>query len=108
MRIGNWITGIGLVTAIRADTAWNGIVWELYGFVALIFFLLAGRTLTCIAGAHTTAEGSRDQLGRDECRTASTPGRASTCRAMSSTPQMSHRSGISIGVPKKGGWISTA
>ncbi len=31
---------VGLVTAIRADTAWNGIVWELYGFVALIFFLL--------------------------------------------------------------------
>jgi general L-amino acid transport system permease protein len=30
---------IGLITAIRADTAWNGIVWELYGFVALIFFL---------------------------------------------------------------------
>ena len=31
---------VGLVTAIRADTAWNGIVWELYGFVALIFFIL--------------------------------------------------------------------
>jgi general L-amino acid transport system permease protein len=31
---------VGLVTAIRADTAWNGIVWELYGFVALIFFCL--------------------------------------------------------------------
>ena len=31
---------IGLVTAIRADSNWNGIVWELYGFVALIFFLL--------------------------------------------------------------------
>jgi general L-amino acid transport system permease protein len=30
---------IGLVTAIRADSNWNGIVWELYGFVALIFFL---------------------------------------------------------------------
>jgi general L-amino acid transport system permease protein len=30
---------LGLVTAIRADTAWNGIVWELYGFVALIFFI---------------------------------------------------------------------
>ena len=29
---------IGLITAIRADSAWNGIVWELYGFVALIFF----------------------------------------------------------------------
>ena len=31
---------IGLVTAIRADSNWNGIVWELYGFVALIFFIL--------------------------------------------------------------------
>jgi general L-amino acid transport system permease protein len=30
---------IGLTTAIRADQNWNGIVWELYGFVALIFFL---------------------------------------------------------------------
>jgi general L-amino acid transport system permease protein len=30
---------IGLVTAIRADSNWNGIVWELYGFVALIFFV---------------------------------------------------------------------
>jgi general L-amino acid transport system permease protein len=30
---------LGLVTAIRADTNWNGIVWELYGFVALIFFI---------------------------------------------------------------------
>ena len=30
---------IGLTTSIRADTNWNGIVWELYGFVALIFFL---------------------------------------------------------------------
>jgi general L-amino acid transport system permease protein len=30
---------VGLITSIRADTAWNGIVWELYGFVALIFFL---------------------------------------------------------------------
>ena len=31
---------LGLVNSIRADTAWNGIVWELYGFVALIFFIL--------------------------------------------------------------------
>jgi general L-amino acid transport system permease protein len=31
---------IGLITAIRADSAWNGIVWELYGFVALVFFIL--------------------------------------------------------------------
>ena len=30
---------IGLVTAIRANSDWNGIVWELYGFVALMFFL---------------------------------------------------------------------
>ncbi len=30
---------IGLTTAIRADGDWNGIIWELYGFVALIFFL---------------------------------------------------------------------
>lgn len=30
---------IGLTTAIRADQNWNGIVWELYGFVAVIFFL---------------------------------------------------------------------
>lgn len=30
---------IGLVTSIRSDSNWNGIVWELYGFVALIFFI---------------------------------------------------------------------
>lgn len=30
---------IGLSNAIRADAAWNGIVWELYGFIALIFFI---------------------------------------------------------------------
>ena len=30
---------LGLVTSIRADSNWNGIVWELYGFVALLFFL---------------------------------------------------------------------
>ena len=30
---------IGLVTSIRADSAWNGIVWELYGFVGLVFFV---------------------------------------------------------------------
>ena len=29
---------LGLSTAIRADTDWNGIVWELYGFIALLFF----------------------------------------------------------------------
>jgi general L-amino acid transport system permease protein len=31
---------IGLVTAVRGDTNWNGIVWELYGFVALVFFVI--------------------------------------------------------------------
>lgn len=31
---------LGLSTAIRADTDWNGIVWELYGFVALLFFVV--------------------------------------------------------------------
>ena len=30
---------LGLVTSIRADSNWNGIVWELYGFVALLFFI---------------------------------------------------------------------
>ncbi|MBK5932531.1 L-glutamine ABC transporter membrane protein /L-glutamate ABC transporter membrane protein /L-aspartate ABC transporter membrane protein /L-asparagine ABC transporter membrane protein [Rhodovulum imhoffii] len=30
---------IGLSNAIRADTNWNGIVWELYGFIALMFFV---------------------------------------------------------------------
>ncbi|WP_111734812.1 amino acid ABC transporter permease [Roseovarius amoyensis] len=30
---------LGLSTAIRADSAWNGIVWELYGFIALLFFI---------------------------------------------------------------------
>ena len=30
---------LGLVVSIRADSNWNGIVWELYGFVALLFFL---------------------------------------------------------------------
>ncbi|MGM0584094.1 MAG: amino acid ABC transporter permease [Pseudomonadota bacterium] len=29
---------LGLVNTIRADTAWNGIVWEFYVFVALFFF----------------------------------------------------------------------
>ncbi|MDK3018704.1 amino acid ABC transporter permease [Pseudodonghicola flavimaris] len=29
---------LGLSNAIRADANWNGIVWELYGFIALIFF----------------------------------------------------------------------
>ena len=30
---------IGLLNPIRADAAWNGIIWELYGFVALFFFI---------------------------------------------------------------------
>ncbi len=30
---------LGLTTAIRADSNWNGIIWELYGFVALVFFV---------------------------------------------------------------------
>lgn len=30
---------IGLVTSIRANAAWNGMVWELYGFVGLMFFV---------------------------------------------------------------------
>ncbi len=30
---------IGLTTTIRSDTNWNGIVWELYGFIALVFFI---------------------------------------------------------------------
>jgi general L-amino acid transport system permease protein len=28
-----------LSTNIRADQAWNGILWELYGFIAVIFFI---------------------------------------------------------------------
>ncbi len=30
---------IGLSNAIRADTDWTGIVWELYGFIALLFWV---------------------------------------------------------------------
>jgi general L-amino acid transport system permease protein len=30
---------LGLSVAITADAAWNGIVWELYGFIALLFFV---------------------------------------------------------------------
>lgn len=30
---------LGLSNAIRADSAWNGVVWELYGFIALLFFI---------------------------------------------------------------------
>lgn len=31
---------IGLASAIRADTAWNGIYWELFIFIGVIFFIL--------------------------------------------------------------------
>ena len=31
---------IGLITNIRADSAWNGIVWEFYVFVGLLFFIV--------------------------------------------------------------------
>lgn len=30
---------LGLSNAIRADSDWNGIVWELYSFIALMFFI---------------------------------------------------------------------
>lgn len=30
---------LGLSNGIRADQNWNGIVWELYGFIALMFFV---------------------------------------------------------------------
>lgn len=30
---------LGLANNIRADSAWTGIVWEIYGFAALIFFI---------------------------------------------------------------------
>jgi general L-amino acid transport system permease protein len=30
---------LGISKPIRADNNWNGIVWELYGFVALVFFV---------------------------------------------------------------------
>ncbi len=30
---------VGLLGPIRADQAWNGVVWELYGFIALFFFV---------------------------------------------------------------------
>ncbi|MBY6068009.1 amino acid ABC transporter permease [Leisingera aquaemixtae] len=31
---------IGLASAIRADTAWNGIYWELFAFIAVLFFVV--------------------------------------------------------------------
>ncbi|MCF3936545.1 amino acid ABC transporter permease [Acuticoccus sp. M5D2P5] len=30
---------LGLTNPIRSDANWNGIVWELYGFIALLFFI---------------------------------------------------------------------
>ena len=30
---------LNLTNAIRADADWNGLVWELYGFIALLFFV---------------------------------------------------------------------
>jgi general L-amino acid transport system permease protein len=30
---------IGLARSIRASTDWNGIYWEIYAFIALIFFI---------------------------------------------------------------------
>ena len=30
---------LGIADTIRADSNWNGIVWELYGFIALVFFV---------------------------------------------------------------------
>jgi general L-amino acid transport system permease protein len=30
---------LGIITPIRADSAWNGIVWELYVFVGVFFFI---------------------------------------------------------------------
>ena len=29
---------VGMITPIRADSNWNGLVWEFYVFVALFFF----------------------------------------------------------------------
>ncbi|MEE9454258.1 MAG: amino acid ABC transporter permease [Paracoccaceae bacterium] len=31
---------LGLSTSIRANQEWNGIVWELYGFIALLFWIV--------------------------------------------------------------------
>jgi len=31
---------LGLSNAIRADADWNGIVWGIYGFIALLFFIV--------------------------------------------------------------------
>lgn len=31
---------IGLASAIRADTAWNGVYWELFAFIAVLFFVV--------------------------------------------------------------------
>ena len=31
---------IGLTNAIRADTAWNGVYWELFAFIGALFFVV--------------------------------------------------------------------
>jgi general L-amino acid transport system permease protein len=31
---------LGLSGAIRANQEWNGIIWELYGFIAAMFFII--------------------------------------------------------------------
>ncbi len=30
---------LGLANAVRATSEWNGVIWEIYGFIALIFFV---------------------------------------------------------------------
>jgi general L-amino acid transport system permease protein len=30
---------LGLSNAIRADAAWHGVIWELYTFIAFLFFV---------------------------------------------------------------------
>ena len=30
---------LGIANNVRANSDWNGIVWELYGFIALIFWI---------------------------------------------------------------------
>ena len=31
---------LGFATAIRADAAWNGVYWELFAFIAALFFVV--------------------------------------------------------------------
>ncbi len=39
-RVGDRSAGsVGILNPIRADQNWNGIVWELYGFIAIFFFI---------------------------------------------------------------------